>query len=74
MDWQTAGALAVVIVVAVVLTRWKIRSVRRDLKIPCAGSCSCGTPPRNGHRATVPLEKTPSASYLYSTDNQEYLP
>jgi hypothetical protein len=53
MDWQTAGALAVVVLVAYVLTRWKIRSLQRDVKTPCAGSCSCGTPPRSGqgHRA-----------------------
>jgi hypothetical protein len=73
MDWQTAGALAVVLVAAVVLTRWKIRSLQKDLTTPCTGSCSCGSRP-GAKRAALSLEKTPPTSYLDSTDNQEYLP
>ena len=73
MDWQTAGALAVVLVAAVVLTRWKIRSLQRDLTTPCTGSCSCGSRPAAGSTIES-LEKTSPTSYLESTDNQEYLP
>jgi len=54
MEWQTAGALVVVVAVALALARWKIRALRRDMTTPCAGSCSCGTPPRSAPDRPVP--------------------
>jgi hypothetical protein len=41
MDAQTLLALAVVAIVAIVLVRWKIRTIRQELSSPCTGGCTC---------------------------------
>jgi hypothetical protein len=41
MEWQDVASLAIVALAAVLLFRWKYRTLRRDLSAPCGGSCSC---------------------------------
>jgi hypothetical protein len=49
MDWQSIAALAIVSCVGVLLVRWKIRDLRRELTTPCAGHCACTRPARPEH-------------------------
>ncbi len=70
MDWQTLCALAIVAGVAVLLARWKVRSLHRDITTPCGGSCACGASPRQGGQDGS-LEKTIAEPYHKITDNQE---